>query len=114
MASLSPKNLIPIEPKLLARKSAEFAKKTLAKTWKVDDKSSASPPLQRLRPDQADSGFPGALLNGTTMIKVSKKEQKKKVFQLDPDEGRILYKKSGKIGIGMYLPPIRHSLIRMF
>ncbi|KAF5373484.1 hypothetical protein D9615_009422 [Tricholomella constricta] len=46
------------------------------------------------------SGFdvPAMLIQGTTMTKVSEKKQRRVLFQLDPDEGCLLYK-SKKAGI---------------
>lgn len=99
MASVSPKEWIIKEPKLLAKKSAELAKKTLAKNRKDDDTPPA--PLQHVNRSHADLSVPDVLIKGTTMTKVSGGDLKKKVFRLDPDEGRIIYMKSGKIGIGL-------------
>ncbi|KAG6835937.1 hypothetical protein H0H93_013154 [Arthromyces matolae] len=42
---------------------------------------------------------PEALLKGTTMTKVSERKQKRALFQLDPDQGLIIYKTSWKTGI---------------
>jgi hypothetical protein len=111
MASLSPRDWIQREPKLLAKRSAEFVKKTL-ENWKGEHTSPDH--LKLVTSPEIDFSIPDALLKGTTMTKVSGKTQKKKVFQLDPDEGHILYKKSGKNGIGAcFVPrlPLSSSLI---
>ncbi|KAG6868197.1 hypothetical protein C0993_006338 [Termitomyces sp. T159_Od127] len=48
-----------------------------------------SPPLLY---HESDFSVPEAVLKGTMMTKVSEKRQKRVLFQLDPDAGRILYK----------------------
>ncbi|KAF8064845.1 1-phosphatidylinositol-4,5-bisphosphate phosphodiesterase 1 [Lyophyllum atratum] len=60
---------------------------------------SPSPSTVQL-PDSEHSDFsvPDELLKGTMMLKISEKKQKRVLFQLDPDEGRIIYK-SSKIGV---------------
>jgi phosphatidylinositol phospholipase C, delta len=94
---MAPKDWIPSES---MKKRAEFAKNTLVKNWKGGHTSPA--PLQHVTQTGIDFSIPDALLNGTTMIKVSGIARKKKVYQLDPDGGCILYSKSSKIGIGTY------------
>lgn len=94
-----------MEHEHLAKQSAESVETTLH-DWKSDHMPPNGPdPLQLVTSPEIDFSIPDTLLKGTTMIKVSGKTQKKKVFQLDPDEGQILYKKLGKIGIGTCLVP---------
>ncbi|KAK0236203.1 1-phosphatidylinositol-4,5-bisphosphate phosphodiesterase 1, partial [Armillaria nabsnona] len=52
-------------------------------------------------PAVPDTSVPLALLQGTTMLKVSAKKEKRALFRVDPDEGQICYesRKSGIIPI---------------
>ncbi len=49
-------------------------------------------------PAVPDTSVPLALLQGTTMLKVSAKKEKRALFRVDPDEGQICYE-SRKSGI---------------
>ena len=98
MASLSTRDWIAREPKILAQKSANLVKKALVKDRKGGEVPSVLSQARTIT--GIEFGIPDALLKGTNMTKVSGSGHKKKVFQLDPDEGRILYNKSGKLGVG--------------
>lgn len=111
MTTLSPKDRIPKEHEDLAKQSADVVKNTLD-DWENDHIPPNGPNLRPLFiSPEIDFSIPDTLLKGTTMIKVSGMTHKKKVFQLDPDEGHILYKKSGKIGIGGCLVAHWHLLL---
>jgi hypothetical protein len=83
------------ETKHLARMSAEFVKGAIGT---VHDQHE-----DRSQTDAMDTNsiwmVPEALQMGVMMTKVLANKQKRLIFRLDPDEGRILYK-STKYGIG--------------
>lgn len=71
------------ETKRLARLSAEFVKSAMQ-----EQHDAAS----TMAMDPAISMVPEILQKGVMMTKVLANKQKRVVFRLDPDEGRILYK----------------------
>ncbi|KIM36249.1 hypothetical protein M413DRAFT_449303 [Hebeloma cylindrosporum] len=77
------------ETKRLARMSAEIVKDA------IPQKSTPVAPPLADSPIVSDIIIPDALQKGTTMTKISEGgKQKSVLFQLDPDEGRIVYKSS--------------------
>jgi hypothetical protein len=80
------------ETKHLARKSAAIVKNAVQPPSRLK-----SPALADNSPIKNDRMIPEALENGLLMTKISEKKQKKVLFQIDPDEGTIVYNSSQNI-----------------
>ncbi|KAF8153385.1 1-phosphatidylinositol-4,5-bisphosphate phosphodiesterase 1 [Crassisporium funariophilum] len=86
------------ESKRLARMSAEIVKGAIPMLQSSSRPQSPGPSAGKAASPVTDTMVPPALQEGMTMTKISEKDQKRVVFRIDPDEGRILYK-SSKSGI---------------
>ncbi|KAF9531258.1 1-phosphatidylinositol-4,5-bisphosphate phosphodiesterase 1 [Crepidotus variabilis] len=86
------------ETKRVARRSAEIVKGS----WS-SDMGTSTPPLADNSPIKRDRMVPEELENGTTMTKISEKGEKKLLFKLDGDEGKIFYTSSRE---GLKVVPI--------
>ncbi|GLB39507.1 putative phosphoinositide phospholipase C [Lyophyllum shimeji] len=51
-------------------------------------------PVPLLNSEHNDFSVPNELLSGSMMLKISEKKKKRALFQLDPDQGRLIYKRS--------------------
>ena len=86
------------ETKHLARVSAELVKGAIGAAHDPHEDRSQADAMD----ENSISMVPEALQMGVMMTKVLPNRQKRLLFRLDPDDGRILYK-STKYGIGITL-----------
>lgn len=87
-------------PKQWALREAKAAKR-LVKMISAPDLNDHHPGAPHT-PESEVMSIPDILKTGTFMTQISEKKQKKVLFRIDPDEGRIIYK-SGLGGMSEYV-----------
>ena len=78
----------PGQPSSLPSKASTFQESAYERALDTDDEESS---VVAQESDALDGTIPKDLLEGTLMLKVSAKKQKRYVFKLDPDQGQIIW-----------------------